>query len=143
MSVRVVEQQNTNRVKIKRYYDYSLLFLVIFLVGFGLIMIYSTSSYNAMKYYNDPMLYFRKQAIYALIGIPMMIVVSKIDYRLYIKRFWILKPVWALYFCCIILQVIVFFVGDAKNGSQRWIQLGGFSFQPSELSKIAVLLFVA
>ena len=143
MAVRVVEQQNTKRVRVKRYYDYSLLFLIVFLVGFGLIMIYSTSSYNAMKYYNDPMLYFRKQAIYAMIGIPMMIVVSKIDYRLYIKRFIFIKPVWLLYFSCIALQVIVFFVGDAKNGSQRWIQLGGFSFQPSELSKIAVLLFVA
>jgi len=143
MSIRVVEQQNTAKVKIKRYYDYSLLFLIIFLVGFGLIMIYSTSSYNAMKYYNDPMLYFRKQGIYALIGIPLMIVVSKIDYRLYIKRFAFVKPVWLLYLFCIGLQVIVLFVGDAKNGSQRWIQLGGFSFQPSELSKICVLLFVA
>ncbi len=143
MSVRVVEQQNTEQKKIKRYYDYSLLFLIIFLVGFGLIMIYSTSSYNAMKYYNDPMLYFRKQAIYALIGIPFMILISKIDYRLYIKRFAFIKPVWLLYFFCIALQVIVLFVGDAKNGSQRWIQLGGFSFQPSELSKICVLLFVA
>jgi len=143
MSVRVVEQQNTEKVKVKRYYDYSLLFLIIFLVGFGLIMIYSTSSYNAMKYYNDPMLYFRKQGIYALIGIPLMIVVSKIDYRLYIKRFAFVKPVWLLYLFCIGLQVIVLFVGDAKNGSQRWIQLGGFSFQPSELSKICVLLFVA
>lgn len=141
MSVRLVEQQNT--AKVKRYYDYSLLFLIIFLVGFGLIMIYSTSSYNAMKYYNDPMLYFRKQGIYALIGIPLMIVVSKIDYRLYIKRIAFVKPVWLLYLFCIGLQVIVLFVGDAKNGSQRWIQLGGFSFQPSELSKICVLLFVA
>ena len=96
-----------------------------------------------MKYYNDPMLYFRKQGIYALIGIPLMIVVSKIDYRLYIKRFAFVKPVWLLYLFCIGLQVIVLFVGDAKNGSQRWIQLGGFSFQPSELSKICVLLFVA
>lgn len=143
MSVRLVEQQNTGKVRIKRYYDYSLLFLIIFLVGFGLIMIYSTSSYNAMKYYNDPMLYFRKQGIYALIGIPLMIVVSKIDYRLYIKRFVCFKPVWLLYLLCIILQISVLLVGDAKNGSQRWIQLGGFSFQPSELSKICVLLFVA
>lgn len=143
MSVRIVEQQNTGKVKVKRYYDYSLLFLIIFLVGFGLIMIYSTSSYNAMKYYNDPMLYFRKQGIYALIGIPLMIVVSKIDYRLYIRRFAFVKPVWLLYLFCIGLQVIVLLVGDAKNGSQRWIQLGGFSFQPSELSKICVLLFVA
>lgn len=143
MSVRVVEQQNTEKPGIKRYYDYSLLFLVIFLVGFGLIMIYSTSSYNAMKYYNDPMLYFRKQAIYAMIGIPLMIIVSKIDYRLYIRRILFIKPVWLLYFFCITLQAVVLFVGDAKNGSQRWLQLGGFSFQPSELSKICVLLFVA
>lgn len=142
MSVQLVEQQNTAKVKVKRYYDYSLLFLIIFLVGFGLIMIYSTSSYNAMKYYNDPMLYFRKQAIYALIGITLMILVSKIDYRLYIN-FMGIKPIWFLYLFCIALQVIVLLVGDAKNGSQRWIQLGSFSFQPSELSKICVLLFVA
>ncbi len=136
----------TGEKKSKGFYDYSLLFLICFLVSFGLIMIYSTSSYNALKYYSDPTLYLRRQAIFAIIGIPFMIVVSKIDYHIYMRKLPIIKvrPIFIFYLMCILLLVFVTFKGDTTNGSERWIKLGSFaSLQPSELTKICVILLVA
>lgn len=132
--------------KTRRYYDYSMLFLIIFLVCFGLVMIYSTSSYNAAKYYNDATKFVRRQLFAGILGIPVMILVSKIDYHLYIKKLPIIRfrPVTLLFFLCLGLQAIVLIVGEATGGSQRWIQLGPLGqFQPSEVTKICVVLFTA
>lgn len=130
----------------RNYYDYSLLFLIIFLVCFGLVMIYSTSSYNAAKYYNDPTKFVKRQLLAVIAGIPIMIIVSKIDYRYYIKKLPIIKirPVSLLFGLCLVLQTVVLVVGEATGGSQRWISLGPLGkFQPSELTKICVVLFTA
>lgn len=129
----------------RKFYDYSLLFLIIFLVCFGLVMIYSTSSYNAAKYYDDPMHFLRKQAMIALAGIPLMIIISKIDYHFYITKLPIIRirPVSALYVICLVFQTVVLIFGDVTQGSQRWISIAGIKFQPSELTKICVVLFVA
>lgn len=140
------EMEQGKKVKKRRYYDYSLLFLVLFLVCFGLVMIYSVSYYNANKYYNDPTLFLRKQAIFALAGTLLMIIISKIDYRIYISKlpFLPVKPIFLLYAVCFLLQLYLIFFGEATGGSQRWIELGSFGkFQPSEITKICVLLFTA
>lgn len=134
------------RRKTRNYYDYSLLFLIIFLVCFGLVMIYSTSSYNAAKYYNDSTKFLRRQMLFAMAGIPLMIIVSKIDYRFYIKKLPIIRirPIILLFLLCIALQSVVLIFGEVTGGSQRWISLGGLGkFQPSELTKICVVLFTA
>lgn len=135
----------TNRKKLHSYYDYSLLFLTLFLVCFGLVMIYSTSSYNAQRIYGDGTYYLTRQALLAGAGILIMLFVSKIDYRIYIKKLPIIrvKPITILYFLCIALQIIVIIFGEDINGAKRWIRFGSFSFQPSELSKIAVILMTA
>lgn len=135
-----------NKRKLHSYYDYSLLFLILFLVCFGLVMIYSTSSYNAQRIKGDATYYLQKQALLAGAGILVMLFVSKIDYRIYIRNFPIirLKPVTMLYIMCMILQVLVLFIGNEVNGSKRWIDLGPLGgFQPSELTKIAVILYTA
>ncbi len=135
-----------NKRKMHSYYDYSLLFLILFLVCFGLVMIYSTSSYNAQRINGDATFYLQKQALFAGVGILIMLFVSKIDYRIYIKNLPIirLKPVTVLYFVCIILQVAVLLFGPTINGAKRWIDLGPLGrFQPSELTKIAVIVFTA
>ncbi|NLP15651.1 MAG: cell division protein FtsW [Clostridiales bacterium] len=135
----------TNRKKLHSYYDYSLLFLILFLVCFGLVMIYSTSSYNAQRIHGDATYYLSRQALLGGLGIIIMLFVSKIDYRLYIKKLPIIKikPVTILYFLCIFLQVYVILFGEEIKGAKRWIQIGELSFQPSELSKIAVILVTA
>lgn len=135
-----------NRKKLQSYYDYSLLFLTLFLVCFGLIMIYSTSSYNAQRLYGDATYYLSKQAFLGGAGILIMLFVSKIDYRIYISKLPIIKirPATILYFMCIFLQIAVIIFGEETKGAKRWIEIGGLGrFQPSELSKIAVILMTA
>lgn len=134
-----------NAKKTHHYYDYSLLFLILFLVCFGLVMIYSTSSYNAQRIYGDATYYLTRQALFGGAGILIMLFVSKIDYRIYITKLPIIKvrPVTILYFLCVLLQTYVILFGEEIKGAKRWISIGSFSFQPSELSKIAVILGTA
>lgn len=135
-----------NKRKMHSYYDYSLLFLILFLVCFGLVMIYSTSSYNAQRTQGDATHYLQRQALFAGAGILIMIFVSKIDYRVYITKLPVirLRPVVILYFLCAALQMYVLIFGPLVKGSRRWIDLGSLGrFQPSELTKIAVILFTA
>ncbi|WP_343210003.1 putative peptidoglycan glycosyltransferase FtsW [Anaerolentibacter hominis] len=129
------------------YFDYSLLFLTLFLVCFGLVMIYSTSSYTSQVRYGDSMYFLKKQALSAILGIAAMLFMGKvIDYRIIIKKLPIIRmtPATLLYLVSIGLQVLVLFIGEDINGAKRWIKvplLG--SFQPSEISKVATVLFVA
>ncbi len=133
------------RWKPKRFYDYSLLFLTIFMVCFGLVMIYSTSSYNAQRFYGDATKFLKQQARAAVLGIAGMIVVSKIDYRIYINKLPLIRirPIYLLYGICLLLQIVVIVAGSESGGSTRWIEFGSFRFQPSEITKIAVILFTS
>ncbi len=136
----------TNKRKMHSYYDYSLLFLILFLVCFGLVMIYSTSAYNAQRLNGDPMYYVVKQGMFAGVGIVIMLIVSKIDYHIFITNLPIikLKPVTILYFLCLALQIYVLVFGSDTKGAKRWIDMGSLGrFQPSELTKILVILFTA
>lgn len=141
------EREQGKTKKFNSYYDYSLLFLTLFLVCFGLVMIYSTSAYNAGRDYNGNTAYYlEKQGAFACLGVVVMLIVSKINYHFYINKLPILKikPVTLLFLLCIILQICVLIFGKEINGSKRWIPLGPLgSFQPSELSKIAVILYTA
>lgn len=132
--------------RLRRAYDFSLLFLTVFLVCFGLVMIYSTSSYNATKYYGDATLFLRKQMIFAVFGIIVMIIVSKIDYRYIVHPLPVIKirPITLLYLLCAALQVVVLVIGEEIKGAKRWIEIPGIgSFQPSELTKICIILLTA
>ena len=133
----------TKRVKRKRsnetiYFDYSLLAVLIFLVCFGLIMLYSASAYSALVQHNDSMHYFKRQILFCIVGFIGMYVVSRIDYHYYIK--------WArgIYFVAVVLMALVQTpLGIEVNGAKRWIQLPfGQQLQPAEITKIAVILFI-
>ena len=128
-------------------YDVVLIMLVLFLGVFGLVMIYSTSSYNAARYYGDAKLYFNRQGLFLIIGFFTMLLVSKIDYRIYIRplfgKTW-LRPIGLLYMLCLGMQLYVLINGYAAGGSSRWIRIPGLgNFQPSEVTKICVILVVA
>lgn len=140
------ERERGKPKKLHSYYDYNLLFLTIFLVCFGLVMVYSTSSYNAAKDYGNPAYYLEKQGAFAVFGVIVMLIVSKIDYRIYKAKFPVIKvrPIVVLYFLCILLQIAVLIFGKEINGSKRWLPMGPLGrFQPSELSKVGIILFTA
>ena len=69
----------------RKYFDYTLLFIIIFLVGFGLVMLYSTSSYNAQMKFDDLAYYLKKQLFASLLGFCGMFVVAQLDYHIWIK----------------------------------------------------------
>lgn len=126
------------------HYDYALLFMTIGIAMFGVLMIYSAGYYTAMIN-GSAWRYVTQQMLGLGIGIAAMIVVSRIDYRIFIKKLpgfqWNLVHI--MYLAAIVMQIAVLLVGVEKNGAKRWLNLGFVQFQPSEISKIAAILFVA
>ncbi|WP_347468733.1 FtsW/RodA/SpoVE family cell cycle protein [Clostridium sp. FS41] len=124
--------------KVKHFYDYSLLFCIIFLTAFGLVMIYSASSYSAQLNYKGNGAYFmERQAGIAAVGFVAMIIISKMDYHIF-ARFSVLA-----YLMSYILMIAVSFVGREVNGKRRWLAIGPLSFQPTEFVKIALIVMLA
>ena len=130
------------------YYDYSLLFITLILVCIGLVMVYSTSSYYAVKQkFGDAAYFFNRQLIAAVLGAVVMVVVSKIDYMTYVRgigKKYKFRLLFLAYALCIGLQIYVLFFGEEVKGAKRWIKIPFIgTFQPSELTKICVILLVA
>ena len=117
--------------------DYTLLIIVLFLICFGLITLYSTSAYNGQVKFADPGYYFKKQLFATILGIVAMLIVSRMDYHIFGKF------AFYAYLLSLALSGAVLIFGDSYNGSKRWLSLGPVSFQPSEFAKLAVILFLA
>ena len=122
----------------KRYFDYPMLFLVIFLICFGLVMIYSTSSYKSTVTYGNSYHWLLRQAVAIVLGAVAMVVCCKLDYRIMKSE----KFGNGCYWASIVLLVLVLIIGAAKKGAVRWISIAGFQFQPSEVSKILVVIYL-
>ncbi len=123
-------------VKNPEYYDYNLLASVILLMCFGLVMLYSTSAYSAQLDFGNDMEYFSKQAVISAVCIVIAIGVSQFDYHLFAKFAGI------LYVISNILLFLTKFIGTELNGAKRWIYFGPISFQPAEMAKVAIILFL-
>lgn len=126
--------------KVKRFYDYSLLAVIIFLCIFGLIIVYSSSSYSAQLKTGDSLYYFKRQGIILAASFVGMIVVSKIDYH------WYAKLAVMAYLMAIVLMLLTNFspFGIERNGQRRWLGVTEtLSFQPAEFVKIAIILSLA
>ncbi len=123
--------------KPKRFYDYSLLFSVIFLTAFGLVMIYSASSYSAQVKYGNSLYFMMRQLRIAAVGLVLAVVISKLDYH------WYAKFAGLAYFLSYILMIAVTLFGRKVNGKRRWLGIGGASFQPTEFVKIALIVMLA
>lgn len=132
-------RHRSKKLREQYYFDYTLLAVVILLLGFGLVMLYSISSYTAMIEGNGDMFYFKSQLKNTCIGLVGMTVITlAIPYHWY--RGW---KVWALYALTIILMLLVLSpLGVSANGARRWIDLG-VQFQPSEFAKLSVVLFIS
>ncbi len=120
------------------HFDQRLLaFVTLGLVAFGLVMVYSATSAAAAVGDGDPMSFLKRQAVYALLGVVVMVAAARFDYhRLRYLAFPLLLV--ALGLCAAVLAV-----GPEINGARRWFLLGPASFQPSELAKLALCLFAA
>ncbi len=119
------------------YFDYNLLAIVILLTCFGLVMLYSTSAYEAMvETGGDDMSYFRKQAFISAGALVLALIGSQIDYHTLAN--------WSklIYAGSIALLVITRFAGRESHGATRWLYLGPVSFQTAELAKLAIILFL-
>ena len=129
-----------NKKQAEYFFDYTLLFIVLFLLGFGMIMVYSTSSYEAslsasLKY--DEAYYLKHQALAAVMGLVAMIVVANIPYH-----FWERFAVLGYFVSAILIALVLTPLGIEANGARRWLNLG-LSVQPAEIAKLCMILFLA
>lgn len=121
-----------------RKYDLTLLAFVSAVVVFGSFMVFSSSAIMADVRWASPYMFFLKQMLWVLIGFAAMFTTAfLINYRFY-QKYAIL-----IYLTALILVILVLFFGSTKGGATRWLYIGSFSFQPSELAKIAVIIVIA
>ena len=118
--------------------DRILFFVTLLLVGFGIAMVFSSSAIVAKEKFGDPNYFSFKQLLFATLGLAVMFVVMKLDYHRYRHP----AVVFSALAVVVALLVMVFFLPATAN-THRWIQLAGFSVQPSELSKLALICFLA
>ena len=123
--------------KEETYVDYSLIVVVLFLLSFGLIMLYSTSSYEAGVSMGDSAYYFKHQLGPTILGLGGMIFMSFFPYKV------LQKLTVPIYFAAVILLFLLYPYGKTVNGARRWIILHGVSIQPAEVAKVAVIVFTA
>lgn len=126
-----------NRKKSEYYFDYSLLFIILFLVGFGLVMIYSASAYDASSQMGNEMYYLLHQGGAAALGLVAMLVVSRIPYH-----FWEPFAVLGYVISAVLILLVLSPLGIEANGARRWLNLG-VSVQPAEIAKLTMIVFLA
>lgn len=120
-------------------FDLILFFAVIIISLFGVLMIYSSSSVWAGYKFNDSFKYLKSQGLFMIVGVILMVIISRIDYRIYKKKSNVI-----LGFCFILLiLVLIPGIGSVRNGSRSWFGIGPFGIQPSEFMKLALIIFTA
>lgn len=127
-------------MKEKKPFDFWLFMTVLVLLSLGLIMVFSASAPTAEKEYKDIYFIIKKQLRFALLGVAAMLLAANYDYRKYGR-----KTVLALMGASVVMLILVLIpgIGREVNGSWRWIYFGSIPFQPSELAKLALILFLS
>lgn len=111
--------------------------VVVLLLAIGVVMVYSSSAIFAQQRFSDSHHFLVRDLIWVTLGLSAMAVTMRLDYRIYARFAY---PLLGLAF---VLLVAVLVVGARRNGAQRWFSVGGFSFQPAELGKLAIVVFLA
>jgi cell division protein FtsW len=120
-------------------YDLILMLMAIALTCFGVVMVYSASNIMAAKRFHDGFFFLKRQGLFAGLGFAIMLGVMRIDYHL-----WKKLAVPALLLCLVLLvMVLIPGIGGKAGGSSRWIKLPGFNLQPSEMAKLALIMYMA
>jgi cell division protein FtsW len=120
-------------------YDVQLLFPVLFLVGIGIVMVYSASSALAMKKFGSDYFFLKKQAVFAVVGICTLVACRNIPYR------WWRPLAYPLLAAALVMlvAVLVSSLAVTAGGSSRWLRLGPLRFQPSEFARLALIVYLA
>lgn len=118
---------------------YIIFIITIFLVLFGVLMIYSSSSIWAEYKFNNEYKFLTHQLIFASIGFVLMYITSKINYQIYYKKANILLLISVI----LLILVLIPGIGVVRNGSRSWFGIGSFGIQPSEIAKISLIIFVS
>ena len=114
-------------------------FIVVLLSIIGIFSIYNASNIWSSYLYNDEFYYFKRQILYFIIGLFIILITSKINLEFIYKRAFILELIGII----LLILVLIPGIGIVKNGSQSWFGLGSFSFQPAELFKIMSIIYVS
>lgn len=116
-----------------------LFFVALALILFGLIMIYSASSIWAEYKFDDPFKYVKHQALFIFIGIILVYIISKINYKIYYEKASI------IFLISVILLILVLIpgIGSVRNGSRSWFGIGSFGIQPSEFAKLSLIILTS
>ncbi len=130
------QNQAANPFVAKGGIDLTFLVLVLLLLAFGLVMMFSASHAYAFYYENNSYYYIGRQLVFAVMGLAAMFALSFFDYH------WFHKLAWPVMGVCIVLLIVVLFM-PARNYVHRWIDLGFTTFQPSEIAKFGVVLLFA
>lgn len=125
---------NTNKP-----FDFVLFITVLILLSIGIVMVLSASSPSALSKLGNSYAYVTRQAMFAVLGIILLLVISKIDYRVWAKFANI--AYWAS--ILVLITVAIPSLGSESKGATRWLDLGFTTIQPSELAKIALIIFYA
>lgn len=123
----------------KKKFDYILLTLVIVLVIFGLLMVYSASNVVALYKYNDRAYFIKRQLIFSVVGLLLMFIMMHVS----IDK--IIKSTNYIFIISVILLILVLIpgIGVLRGGARSWIGFGSFSIQPAEIIKVALILFLS
>ena len=117
--------------------DFSFLIIVLMLVIYGLIMVFSASSASAHHYQGDTLYFIKRQLIWAVLGVIAMFVIARIPYKV------VKKLAFPIFIVSVVCLVLVPIVGKEINGAKRWLGIGSLGFQPSELAKFAMIIFLS
>ncbi len=120
-------------------YDLIIMLMAIALTCFGVVMVYSASSVMAAKRFHDGFFFLKRQGLFSLLGFAIMLVVMRVDYHT-----WKHLAVPALLLCLVLLGLVLIpGIGGRAGGSSRWLKLPGFNLQPSEMAKLALIMYMA
>ncbi|MGH7370143.1 MAG: putative lipid II flippase FtsW [Candidatus Methylomirabilaceae bacterium] len=122
-----------------RPYDRLLCSVSLLLLGIGVVMVYSSSAIKAQQKFGDPLLFLKKQLLWAVVGLALMVWAMHRDYH----EFQRYAPILFLVSLLLLLMVLIPSIGVKVNGARRWLRILGMSFQPSELAKLSLVLLLA
>lgn len=128
-------------MRTRAHYDKTLLGAVLALLALSIVMVYSSSSVVALTVYDDPAYFVKRQTLWALVGLAVMTAALFTDHRVFADQ----RALVGLVVITVVLLALTLVPGIGKtiNGAQRWIRLGGLTFQPSELAKFVIAVYVS